>query len=99
MEETGFSIYVPSDTSKFMEKVKAHGYYKDRAKWIGAMYKAANDAGYGGTMIWQAVPVRADGTPYDSDYFTFGFTDPAMKAVSAQVELLKSRYGSPSNSR
>jgi mannan endo-1,4-beta-mannosidase len=99
MEETGFSIYVPSDTSKFMEKVKAHGYYKDRAKWIGAMYKAANDAGYSGTMIWQAVPVRADGTPYDSDYFTFGFNDPAMAAITNQVEAIRKRYGFVPGSR
>ena len=95
LEETGFSVYNPSDTSKFMDKVKAQEYYLDRAKWIGAMYQAANEAGYSGTMIWQAVPVRSDGTPYDVDYFTFGFTDPAMRAISGQVEVLKKRYGNP----
>jgi hypothetical protein len=63
------------------------------------MYKAANDAGYSGTMIWQAVPVRADGTPYDSDYFTFGFNDPAMAAITNQVEAIRKRYGFVPGSR
>ena len=95
LEETGFSVYNPSDISQFMDKVKSHEYYLDRAKWIGAMYQAANEAGYSGTMIWQAVPLRSDGTPYDTDYFTFGFNDPAMKAISTQVEVLKKKYDNP----
>jgi mannan endo-1,4-beta-mannosidase len=89
LEETGFSIYVETDKSDFMKKVKTNAYYQDRGKWLSAMFDAANKAGYAGTMVWQAVPSRADGTPYDADYFTFPFSDPAMSAITRQTNVLK----------
>ena len=91
LEEVGFSSYVSTDNSGFMNAVKSNGYYSNRGKWLSETYKAANKAGYAGTMIWQAIPDRSDGTPYHSDYFSFGFDDPAMAAIRQQIEVQKAR--------
>ena len=91
LEEVGFSSYKSTDVSGFMSAVKSNGYYSDRSRWLSETYKAANNAGYAGTMIWQAIPNRPDGTPYHSDYFSFGFNDPAMTAIKEQVEVQKTR--------
>ncbi len=63
LEETGFN-----------ERPEAYGqkeYKLDRPYFISKMFRFATEAGYSGTMIWQAVPQLANGSPADDDDFTF----------------------------
>ena len=57
IEETGYATVEPTDHSAFAVKVAAAGYALDRAKWLDAIYQAANQAGYAGTMIYRQVKV------------------------------------------
>ncbi len=88
IEETGYATVEPTDHSAFAVRVAAAGYAADRAKWLDQIYQAANQAGYAGTMIWQSVPNRADGTPYDNDSYTFSFKDPPMESIYRQVKVM-----------
>ena len=88
IEETGYATVEPTDHSAFAVKVAAAGYALDRAKWLDAIYQAANQAGYAGTMIWQSVPNKVDGTPYDADSYTFSFKDPPMESIYRQVKVM-----------
>ncbi len=88
LEETGFGE-LTSDTSSYMNKVRSTGYAAERPKWIGEMYKAAFDAKYAGTMIWQVVPTNKNGSAYDDDLFTFSIKDKDMAAIRDQIARLK----------
>jgi mannan endo-1,4-beta-mannosidase len=91
LEETGFSRYVADDDSDFMQRIKNAGYASDRPRWIGEIYKAAYAAGYAGTMVWQAVPERNTGQPYDRDLFTFAFGDPEMVTIREQIARMRQK--------
>lgn len=90
MEETGFSEF-RNDGSAGMNKYKRMGYYDDRPGWLRKMYKAANEADYAGTMIWQAVPTRPDGRPYDDDDFTFPLSSEEGKVVREQAAYMNAK--------
>jgi mannan endo-1,4-beta-mannosidase len=50
---------------------KPQDYRKDRPYYLSRMFRYANDAGYEGVLVWQAVPLGAEGRPVDDDDFTF----------------------------
>ena len=67
LEESGFSLANINQTD----------YCKSPAdpgcrEYLKALYQTANEAGYAGTMVWQALPPGAMGNAVDSQYdFTF----------------------------
>jgi len=82
LEETGFST-----ASMFSWA----GYQGDRRYWLHRMYKAANQAGYAGTFIWQITPSYSE---YDG--YTFDFFQSPANAVYSQVEFMRDlSNGSP----
>jgi mannan endo-1,4-beta-mannosidase len=61
-----------------------YGYQADRRKFLGRLHQMVNQAGYAGTVVWQAVPPGTESDPY-----TFDFSDPAFKAISHQIQCMK----------
>ncbi len=63
LEETGFN-----------ERPDNYGqkdYKLDRPYYLSRMFRMATEAGFAGTMVWQAVPLLRDEQPADDDDFTF----------------------------
>ncbi len=63
IEETGFS--------ELGYDGKPDDYRRDRAHYISRMYRYANQAGFQGTMIWQAAPLTLGDKVSEDDSFTF----------------------------
>lgn len=63
MEETGFSEQGYDG--------KPDDYRKDRPYFLSRLYRYANQAGYQGTMVWQAAPLTLDDKVSEDDSFTF----------------------------
>lgn len=90
LEETGFN-----------ERPEAYGqkeYKLDRPYYLSRMLRMATEAGFAGTMVWQAVPLLRTGNPADDDDFTFPFQilkdrrmeqTPEGAAMSFQVSCMK----------
>lgn len=89
LEETGFSEY--REGPAYMEKYKRMDYHGDRPNWLRKMYEAANQVDYAGTMVWQVVPMRSNGQPYDDDDFTFGMNSAEGKVVLEQARYMQSK--------
>ncbi len=90
LEETGFSEF-RDDGSSQMNKYKRMGYHPSRPYWLEKMFSAANEANYAGTMVWQAIPVRSNGTAYDDDDFSFSLNSPEGKVVIDQAMKMRAK--------
>ena len=70
LEETGFSFHENPHL----------GYIENPAKYMALIYKAANKAGYAGTMAWEVVPPGSE----IGDY-VFDFNSPIALSIFQQV--------------
>jgi mannan endo-1,4-beta-mannosidase len=80
LEETGFN-----------ERPEAYGqkeYKLDRPYYISRMFRMATEAGYAGTMVWQAMPLLSNGRPADDDDFTF----PIYQTVDGRDRITPEGY-------
>jgi mannan endo-1,4-beta-mannosidase len=86
LEETGFNI---------SGKIQAYA-GENRPRYISLMLHYAAEAQYAGTMVWGVVPMNdRTGKPYDRDNFIFGYCDPEMAAIEAQVRYVSGEYTEP----
>ena len=75
LEETGFN-----------ERPDGYGqreYKLDRPYFLSKMFRFATEAGYSGTMVWQAVPLLDSGRPADDDDFTFPISKKSDESYTA----------------
>lgn len=98
LEETGFSEMDSNNSSDFMRRIAQAGYFNSRAYWLSEIYKAANEASYAGTMIWQVVPLNDSGIPYDDDLYTFPANSAEGSVVFQQAAYMNSQSGQGSSS-
>lgn len=77
LEETGF------DASP---RRAALGYHTDPAGHLKTMFRFANEAGYAGTLVWQALPPGFQCREYE-----FGPDTPQFRAVEEQARFMNAR--------